>query len=434
MSAEIKSFILFDMRSFFAKGVVIFALIFLIFVGWIGIRMQLGSMIGEMTPLTDPNAKANGLTAVYLAPNDPVANWLLLNAEKNSRANSPEKDNSVNFESVVRLSPNDFHYWLELGRNYEHANDIEAAEKAFRKSLELAPNYSFPLWTYGNFLLRQGRTEEAFQQLKKSANGSALYREQVFFTAWEVYEKDTAKLEAIAGEGAGAKAYLARFYTKQDMPEKALESWSVLNADEKQTYRQIGADIKQSLFDRRDFRTSLEFAHQLDLEAGAKKEFVSNGNFENPVGENKLNLFDWKVVPLEKFDVKRDGSQKHEGKWSLRIGFNGYKGITLANVFQIVAAEPGTKYRLSFWLRTSELKSSGLPLIEIIDAKTDKGIAVTSSFPAGSNDWQEVRIDFAMPKDSDGFIIRTARNFCGENCPITGSIWYDDFKLEQIGR
>jgi len=28
--------------------------------------------------------------------------------------------------------------------------------------------------------------------------------------------------------------------------------------------------------------------------------------------------------------------------------------------------------------------------------------------------------------------IRTVRAYCGDDCPITGTLWYDDFELKKI--
>ena len=94
-----------------------------------------------------------------------------------------------------------------------------------------------------------------------------------------------------------------------------------------------------------------------------------------------------------------------------------------------VVVEPGKNYKLKFWLRTENLKSSGVPQIEIINGNDDKIIAVTRPFSLGTNDWQEIAVDFTAPENCEGISIRTTRTYCGENCPIAGLMWYDDFEL-----
>jgi hypothetical protein len=83
-------------------------------------------------------------------------------------------------------------------------------------------------------------------------------------------------------------------------------------------------------------------------------------------------------------------------------------------------------------VRTENLKSGGAPTINIINGADDKLVAVSKPFPTGTNDWQEITLDFASPENTEGIIIKTGRTYCGDNCPIVGAFWYDDFRLSKI--
>jgi tetratricopeptide (TPR) repeat protein len=116
------------------------------------------------------------------------------------------------FEEVVRLAPNDFRYWIELGRAYEQAEEPEKAERALARAVQLAPNYTFPHWQFGNFYLRQNRSEEAFAELRKTTERSIVYREQVFSLAWDYFDKDPQKVEELAIDTPDVRSTLALFY------------------------------------------------------------------------------------------------------------------------------------------------------------------------------------------------------------------------------
>ena len=116
----------------------------------------------------------------------------------------------------------------------------------------------------------------------------------------------------------------------------------------------------------------------------------------------------------------------------MKINFRSYDKPEYYNVTQIIAVRPGTAYRLSFYVRTEDLASAGLPLVQIWNIGENGLIASSSPFAAGSNDWQQVTIDFISPETAQGIMIRTARNFCGEGCPIVGILWYDDFQLQRL--
>ncbi len=70
-------------------------------------------------------------------------------------------------------------------------------------------------------------------------------------------------------------------------------------------------------------------------------------------------------------------------------------------------------------------------MIEILNANDDKMIAKSQPFPTGTNEWQEINVDFATPDNCKGINIRTIRAACGEECPITGIFWYDDLEISR---
>ncbi|HXH68743.1 MAG TPA: tetratricopeptide repeat protein, partial [Pyrinomonadaceae bacterium] len=332
----------------------------------------------------------------------------------------------------VKLSPNDFRWWIELGRAYEQAENIEGAEKAFVKAVNLAPNYTFPHWQLGNFYLRQNRSDEAFAELKKAAETNTIYRDQVLSIAWDYFNRDAAKLEQIAGNSPTVRAGLAKFYASKERAEDSLRMWNTLSEEDKQANSDAAKVIAQALFDKRFYRQAIEFVRQLGIEPDAQKETIQNAGFEKPIGEVKEVYFGWRVSPAEKMEIKLDPTQKSEGNRSLRVTFNGYTNPSLYNIYQIVTVEPSVRYRLSFRLRTENLKSGGTPELEIYNTLDEKSIVTSSSYPVGTNDWQQVKVDFTAPQNAEAVGIRTIRAFCGSDCPIVGTFWYDDFKLEKL--
>ncbi len=420
-----------DSRQLPVRIGIILAVVFALIFGWLAIRWQLGNMLAELASPSDANAKELAQFAVKLAPDDALSNWLLADSTRDSKTGSSstaEKD----FENVVKLSPNDFRWWIELGRAYEQAENIEGAEKAFVKAVNLAPNYTFPHWQLGNFYLRQNRSDEAFDELKKAAETNTIYRDQVLSIAWDFFGQDAAKLEQIAGDSPTVRAGLAKFYASKERAEDSLRMWNTLSEEDKQSNSDAAKVIAQALFDKRFYRQAIEFVRQLGIEPEAQKETVQNAGFEKPIGDVREVYFGWRVSPAEKMEIKLDPTQKFEGNRSLRVTFNGYVNPSLYNIYQIVTVEPAARYRLSFRLRTENLKSGGTPELEIYNTRDEKSIVTSSSYPVGTNDWQQVRVDFTVPQNAEAVGIRTIRAFCGSDCPIVGTFWYDDFKLEKL--
>lgn len=396
--------------------------------GWFAVRRQIGNMLAELTSPFDANVKTKAQAALALAPTDPSATWLFVNTN-----NSGDNQNSeINLAQVVRLSPADFRWWIEYGRGREQAGDAANAERALLKAVELAPEYTFPHWQLGNFYLRQNRGDEAFRELSKVAATNVLFGEQVYSIAWEYFDRDAGKLEQIAGRGAEARANLAKFFAGKGRAEDCLRVWNTLSDAEKDASNVGKRDIAQALFDKGFYRSAIEFIRQLGIEPEAAAEKIQNGGFENPIGEAKDAYFGWKVSPVEKMDVKLDPTQKREGNRSLRVNFSGYAAPTLNAIYQIVAVQPKTRYRLTVWTRTENLKSAGAPNLEIFNVIDNKTVAASPSFPVGTNDWQQLKIEFTTPENTEGVALRTTRVYCGENCLIFGTLWYDDFRLEKL--
>ncbi|MEZ5425874.1 MAG: tetratricopeptide repeat protein [Pyrinomonadaceae bacterium] len=419
-------------KNLAARIILILVIIGGLLFGWFSVRWQLGNMLADLTSPTEPNAETIAGIALDFSPDDPLANWLDANSKKGEY--SPEQLNQSveRFQKLVKLAPNKFSWWLELGRAYEQSDHPENAEKAFLRAVELAPNYTYPHWQLGNFYLRQGRDQEAFDELQKAAETNAVYREQVFSIAWDYYEQNTEKLEKIAGDSPGVRAGLAKFYAVKDRPTDSLRMWNSLTPEEKQANREISKIIAQGLYEKRFYREAVDFVRDLGIEPKARAETIQNGGFEDPIGETDYTYFNWRVPPVKKMDVKLDPTQKKEGNRSLRVTFNGMNEGLFYNIFQIVTVTAGEKYQLSFWVRTENLKSGGMPNLEIVNANDDKIITTSDSFPGGTNDWKQVKVVFTAPENSEAVTLRTSRTYCGENCPIVGAFWYDDFRLEKV--
>ncbi len=428
-----ESLLKFASNTVVTRIALIFAIIAALLFGWFAARWQLGYMLADLTSPMDPNAKAISQLAIDLAPADPFVKWFAISSVRNDFTNESVESSILSVENLIRSAPNHYVWWVELGRTYEQAGQGEKSEQAFQRAIELAPNYTFPHWQLGNFYLRSGKDTQAFAELKKAAETNAVYREQVFSIAWDYYQEDTQKLEEIAGNTAAVRASLAKFYAVKEKPAESLKMWNSLSDEEKLANSEVAKIIAQGLFEKRFYKQAIEFVRDLGIEPNAKAETVQNGGFEESIGGSDYTYFNWRTAKVEKIDIKLDPTQKHSGNRSLRVAFNTFTGGVFYDTYQIVTVTPATNYALTFWLKTSDLKSGGMPTLEIVDPSGNKIIAASESFPTGSNDWKQYRVEFASPDSAEAVLIRTSRSYCGENCPIVGAFWYDDFELSKIG-
>jgi tetratricopeptide (TPR) repeat protein len=405
-----------------ALGAVVLAALLL---GWFGIRWQLGSMLASLTPASTPDADQIADVAIQLAPADPLASWL-----RGSILSTSATPDVSSFENAVRLSPHDYRWRVELGRAYEQGERLPEAEAQLKKAIELAPTYAYPRWQLGNFFLRQGRTDEAFAELKKAGLNNHTYREQVFSLAWDYFDKDAAKVEQLAPDTPDARASLALFFAARGKASDSLRVWNLLSDDQKAANPQFAKLMAQGLYSQRCFPQALEFFRQLGTDTDAQMGAVTNPGFERTILPPEESPFGWQITRNEaRVDITADSNTRHSGSRSLRVAFRNYAKADFSNIFQIVAVEPNKKYLLKFWVLTENLKTAGAPFLQVMNANDAKLIGVSMPFATGSNEWQQYIVEIKTPENCTGIQILTSRVPCGEQCPIVGTFWYDDFEL-----
>ncbi|RMG06153.1 MAG: hypothetical protein D6735_04470 [Acidobacteria bacterium] len=415
-----------DIKLFSVRLILALMLATAIFFGWQSFKLQIASTIAEYTSPFSPDAKIKAEYAFWLSPNDPSVRWFFATVNKDL----PSKERARLYEDVVRAAPYDFRWWIELARAREQADEISEAEQAIKQTISIAPSYVYPRWQAGNFYLRSGEIQKAIEEFKKALHHNTIYRQQIFSVLWDFFEKDPKVLEEIVSEIPSAQVDLALFFAAKNLPEESLKIWRQLDEREKKDRQQTASVIAQGLFDKRFFRTALEFSKEIGFDTNAGLEKITNGGFELPVKRESEAYFDWKIIAAAKTEFNLDPANKKEGNRSLRIQFNGYNGTQFYHFYQTVAVQPSTKYILSFWYRAEKIRTVGPPIIEIINANDDKPIK--SSQPlVDTNEWRLMEMNFVTPDNAEGIIIRVGRVVCGEQCPIFGTIWLDDFQLKR---
>lgn len=403
-----------------------FCIVIVLLLGWFAVRWQVGIMLSDLTPSTNPNAGAIGALSTRLAPGAPGAVLLAAKAESDPKAAIEL------FEDAVRRAPFDYRLRVELGRAYEQDDQIERAEAQLKQAVEAAPNYAAPRWHLGNFYLRQSRESDALPQLSHAAEHNQNYRDQVFSLAWDYFQKDAERIEQLVAEPA-AVAHLAYFFAARGAAGASLRTWGRLSDSERERYGYRAILIADGLYQQRHFGEALSFAKQLGNAANTEPEKITNPSFETVIGDFEQSRFAWQINRNEsKLEVTADGKIASEGTRSLRMTFRGFAKPVLINALQTVVVLPSTRYSLSFSSRTNDLRSAGMPILEIVNAVDDTSLTRTEPFPGGTVEWKRTTLEFRTPANCVGIIIRTIRQYCGEECAINGTIWYDDFAITKL--
>lgn len=399
---------------------------------WYGVRWLLGNTMAEYAQNFE-TAEA----AARLAPNDPYTHLKL--ARLGSVSFLPEElpEALRRYERAAALAPHNHLIWMEMGRARGAAGDMEGGIAALRRSVELAPAYAQPRWHLGNMLLRDGRVDEAFAELRRAGDADTALRPQIFNVAWQVYGQDMSQVVRAIGDSGEARAQLVGVLVGRTRLDDALRLWSNLTEAEKRLHATpSGEALARALYEKKRYRASLEVQREMgttgasELSAGK----FANGGFESDIPPAGRRVFEWQVTPVPQVAVAIDPRTFHGGARSLRIVFNAPQQIDFKNISELVVVEPATRYRLSFYVRAEELRSASTLVTEVHDAAGDMSVALATSAPvaAGTSDWRQVTMDFNTGPRTEAVLVRLARPGCPEGtCPIFGKVWYDDFDLQR---
>lgn len=376
-------------------------------------------------------AKEVAALAVDLAPGDPQTHYALAVLNEKSFLPQDLSESLAEYERATALAPDDFRFWLALGKARERNGDRAGAELALRKALDLAPNYAVVQWTFANVLLRGGKTGEAFGEMRKAAENDAAYESATISTAWQVFDGNLAEIRQNVGDSTKLNATLAVFLANQKRFDDALQIWNALPDDEKKSsLRENGDRLFASMLGAKRFRDALLIEQSTGEDAVAKKFSVGkiyNGGFEQDVLREKASAFDWQIADGAQPQIGFDDSQKREGSRSLVIIFNSPNGKNFRRISQTIVVEAEKKYVFEAFYK-SDLKTAATIYWEIIDAADGKTLAATNAVSGA--DWTPMKAEFVAAENTQAVTLRLVREPCKSIvCPISGKLWFDDFSL-----
>jgi len=366
-------------------GVSLLAIAFCLFLIQASARFGFSRLLTRYALIT--HSTVVGDAAVQVNPSDPDA-YRARAAAYNYEQRPSEAASSL--ESAVALRHRDDYLWIELGNTREELGDTGGALAAFDQAVRWAPYYAHTHWQRGNLLLRMNRSDEAFADLRQAATANRKFLLNLIDLAWGISKGDLKTTQSLIN-------------VNDDTERLALIRY---------------------LADK-SFRDAFILAH------GSASTSFLNGGFEDPLVLND-SAFGWRVAPEQKNHLAVDVSEKLEGAKSLQITFDGNWVPGTPLLSQTIVVEPEKTYRVSFAVKTKDLVTGGPPFITARDATNNQLLGKSGNFPFATNPWLTLNFDFTTLSSSQAAVIRLERNSCDSApCPIFGTLWLDQFRIEQ---
>ncbi|HMD38176.1 MAG TPA: tetratricopeptide repeat protein [Candidatus Acidoferrum sp.] len=412
-----------------ARALLVFvAVVFAVALSYSGIRNSLAVQFAGQNTLESYER------ATRFEPDD-ARNWYLLGRYWQYNLEDPDAQRAIRtYQTSLSLDPHSADTWLDLATAYESEDDLAAARNAFlqaKRSYPLSPEVS---WRYGNFLLRRGETDAAFAQFRIAVQSDPKRGAAAFAISMRLDPDIHAVLDRVFPHSQDAYLSVINALSEQGQTDQALVVWAALaNLHPRmrllESYPFLNAltGKRQMLAAKQVWDQALEFAG-LSRPADPSGSLVWDGGFESDVPVGGLNWYYPAFVGGVQIGL--DTGEKHSGKRSLRLTFNGLNNVNFNDVCQYIAVQPSTSYHFSAWLQTRSLSTDqGVRFGLHSMSDTVNSMAWTDDLQ-GTQPWTHIELPWTSGNDVQELVLCVSRNASRKfDSKIRGSAWIDDVAL-----
>lgn len=417
----------------FARVVYVAAAVFCLLLGYYFVKWNFANIIASRIEAGSAESRLVAEWLAGFAPSDPQTHFAAGRIFEQTLDPGDLTRSLHEYEWAAALSPNSYAMWLAVGRSRSLNGDTTGAETAYARALALAPNNAAVQWTYGNALIRHGKTDEGFAMIARASGANPDYAAPAVATALQIFDGDQNLARKALGDAQAINAALASSLAEQKRFEEAVEAWSKLDAAGKTgKFKTLGDKLVIQFAAAKEFR--LASGVSADLQTDGEKPSIgeiTNGGFENGVKMRDAGMFEWRIAEGAEPRIGIGEGQSHGGKYTLLLSFNTFETGAFREISQTVAVAPGASYEFEAFYK-SDLKTQASLKWEVLDAATSALISSTPPMVPAAG-WTALKTKFTAPSNTDGVIIRLAREGCGgPTCPVNGKISFDDFSLRRL--
>jgi len=382
--------------------------------------MQTGAILSSSLEQAD--------AAIRLTPNDPQAHYTraltLVNQDRVNEA-------LAELQQATALRPHHYYEWLDLGVTRDRLGDQAGAAAALTQSIRLAPSFAQPHWQLGNLLYRQGRYEEAFDELRGGVRSNPDLFAGMLDLAWAAADDDVVAFETLVRPQTSLnRLEMANVLAVHGKGAAAAREINIAGPARSDLERAAMTRALATLLSTNQFADAYNAWSVTHAAPASPYNVVLNSNFLEPVIKDDIG-FGWQLVTIPGVTISIDPSGPDSNSRSLVLSYEGDSEI-MAIVYQRLLLQAGRRYSLSFMARTEKLVSGGPPVVLILDAtgKSSAPLGLSKLISAETSGWTEYRIDFMTDEKTSAAVICLQRAPCAQKpCPIFGKLWVSKFSL-----
>ena len=339
----------------------------------------------------------------------------------------------TDYQHAIKLNSRSPYYKLDLASAYEMAGDAAAADRNFREAQAAYPISAEVSWKYGNFLLRQDHSTEAYAEIHRAVLVDSRLIPLAVSRVWHSDPDIHLLLDQILPATDEAYSGALTFLIGEQNPTAALEVWHRWIAKGSQPELKLAYGLIDMLVAQEKYAEAGSVWHQAlaavpDSEAAyAGNSLVYDGGFEKDISGGG---FGWRQSDVEGADFDFDAEMKHSGGRAARVTFDGSKNLTYENLFQYVLVSPATRYRFQGFMRTDKISTESGMRFEIVDPMDPRQVDTLTPNETGSLPWTLEQVDFTTGPMTHRIAIKLVRKPSQRlDNRLNGTVWIDDVSL-----
>lgn len=352
----------------------------------------------------------------------------------NFEENNPAEEISY-YRRAAELDPHSADNWMDLAAAYEASGNALEAESAYEEARRNYPISARVAWSYGNFLLRQGRTEQGLKEIHTALLTDPTLARNAIGAVWRFSPDVNLILHGVLPDTADAYWQALNFFGGIHDAQAGLATWEDLMQhanwwplDLTRTFPFLDELIAEARDDDATvvWRQALNASHwQEDPPSG--NSVLWNGGFEAPIAGGGL---DWRIVSTPSALVSTDTRTVHSGERSLRVGFTGGMNLDYSGVHELVPVRADTSYELQGYMRTEDITTDSGMCLEAADPSHPKAEIFRTERLTGTNEWTAVGVKVKTSSGTHFLDVRLRRlpSRLFDN-KLGGTVWVDDVTL-----
>jgi hypothetical protein len=414
------------------RGTLVFvALLFALFLSYFGIRNA------RADHFAGSQSRQGFERATQLEPGN-ARNWYLLARYWQFDLEDSDPQQAIrSYRVAVSIDPHSPENWLGLASAYESVGDISPARDAYLQARKAYPLSAEVSWQYGNFLLRQGELKAAFAEMRRAVEADPKRGAEAFSRSIRAEPEVDLVLDRVLPPIRDVYVDVIWDQVNDGHTENALKAWDHLAVIHPSLPLQDVLTLMGSLLAKKQFteaqrvwNQAVVFAGMADLQ-GPPGSVLWDGGFESGVSDVG---FSWIISQHSgSVQVGFDAAEKHSGKHSLRLTFDGKSNVNFNGVCHYVPVRPSTPYRFSAWLHTRQLTTDQGIRFQLHSLGVRDTTLLVTPDVHGSQPWTQIDVPWTSGIDVQELQVCVVR-FPSDQTEnrIQGAAWVDDVALVPV--